>query len=257
MRARPPVGVRSEAEPRLRPLRRAMTEAALTWGHQTPRNTRASLQQLLGRIDALSAPAHSCGGGRGWGGRAAPSEISECAIAGSSRRRWRRRPSSILPDKGQVTQRSDPRVNSKANGSRGPAGSNRAWGRRRSTPSWRLAKAQPKGRKVTAWTAVFSRNGRAPSCIWEKRTSAACRRGVKRLSARSRRDWRLEAQSPTSRSAPASAIYGEARRGEQRRNRATKQPSELDANAGGRVDRLSHLVAVRQAAIHVRDHMPA
>ena len=116
------------------------------------------------------------------------------------------------------------RVNSKAT-LRDPAGSNRAWGRRRSTPSWPLAKAQPKGRKATAWTAVFSRNGRAPACIWGKRISAPCRRGVRRPRARSRRDWRLEAQSPTMASsgaapASASAIYGEARRGEQRRDRA-------------------------------------
>ena len=38
------------------------------------------------------------------------------------------------------------------------------------------------------------------------------------------------------------------------RRSATKQRSELDAEAGRRVDRLRNLVAARQAAIHVRNH---
>ena len=121
--AREAVGVRSEAEPRLRPLRRALTEAALTWGHQTPRNTLGIPPAPTGRGVGVDQRRHG---------------------------RWQRL-------------------------------------------------SQKAGRKATAWTAVFSRNGRAPACIWGKRISAPCRRGVRRPRARSRRDWRLEAQSRPSR----------------------------------------------------------
>ena len=65
-----------------------------------PRSPRAAPYSLLhlGRIDGVSAPAPSCGGGQGWG-VARTEEIIECAIARSSRR-TARPPSSVLPHKG-------------------------------------------------------------------------------------------------------------------------------------------------------------
>ena len=73
----------------------------------------------IARRETGVLPDALCGGGRGWGvGRT--KEIVECAAALSSRR-TARPPSSILPHKGptrgEETQRSDPRVNSRANGS--------------------------------------------------------------------------------------------------------------------------------------------
>ena len=69
----------------------------------------------FGRIDGVSAPAPSCGGGQGWGSRG-PRRLSNAPSLAC--RVGRRDPPPLSsPTRGEEAQRGDLRVNSKAEGS--------------------------------------------------------------------------------------------------------------------------------------------